>query len=90
MVKINPYYDENIDEKTTIRTFKNVRSQDLIWHKDLKNRRVEVLEVGKWFFQFDNQMPFEMKKGDVIEIPKMEFHRIIFFRGDLKLKIIEV
>ena len=89
MVRVNPYIDEYINENTLIRTFQNVKSDDLIWHEDLKNRKVEVLEVDKWFFQFDNQIPFELKVGDLIEIPKGIFHRVICSDGLLKLKISE-
>lgn len=89
MVEDNPYSDKYINEKTLIRTFQDFNIEDLIWHEDLNDRRVEVLEVGKWFFQFDNQMPFELKVGDFIEIPKGIFHRVIFSEGILRLKISE-
>lgn len=89
MVEDNPYSDKYINEKTLIRTFQNFNIEDLIWHEDLNDRRVEVLEVGKWFFQFDNQMPFELKVGDFIVIPKGIFHRVIFSEGILRLKISE-
>lgn len=89
MVEDNPYSDKYINEKTLIRTFQDFNIEDLIWHEDLNDRRVEVLEVGKWFFQFDNQMPFELKVGDFIVIPKGIFHRVIFSEGILRLKISE-
>lgn len=89
VVRVNPYNDKYINENTLIRTFQDVILEDLIWHEDLKDRKVEVLEVDKWFFQFDNQMPFELKVGDLIEIPKGMFHRVICSDGLLKLKISE-
>lgn len=86
---VKPYTDTYIDSKTFIRKFENVNRKDLIWHEDLCDREVEVLKVSKWYFQFDNQMPFELKKGDIIQIPKNQIHRLIFENGNLFLKISE-
>ena len=87
---MKPYIDSYIDNRTFLRKFEDVDEKDLIWHEDLRDREVEVLKVGKWSFQFDNQMPFELKKGDIIKIPKNEIHRLILHEGNLLLKISEI
>ena len=70
---VNPYIDKN-----NIRTFsKDTRVEDLVWHRDREDRTVTVLEGTGWCFQFDDGMPEELSVGDVLQIPKMVFHRLI-------------
>tara|TARA_Y100000287_G_scaffold180489_1_gene175440 strand:- start:1928 stop:2218 length:291 start_codon:yes stop_codon:yes gene_type:complete len=85
-----PYIDTYIDEKTFLRSFFHSNKEKFIWHSDLVDRKVEILHADYCFFQFDNQMPFELKLGDIIEIPKGQIHRIILSKGGLILKISEV
>ena len=47
------------------------------WHWDEENREVEILEGDGWYFQKDNELPFELKVGDIIKIKKGEYHRVI-------------
>jgi quercetin dioxygenase-like cupin family protein len=51
---------------------------------------VEILESDGWYFQFEDQLPTEMKKGDVLNIPKESYHRIIKGSNDLIVKIYEI
>lgn len=70
---VNPYIDKN-----SIRTFSsNTRDEDLVWHRDREDRTVTVLEGTGWSFQFDDGMPRSIIVGDIIEIPKMIFHRLL-------------
>jgi hypothetical protein len=63
----------------------------LIWHRDKNDRVITVLKCGKgWQFQFDNDLPFELKPDMEIEIAKEEFHRVIKGKGNLKVQIKEV
>lgn len=81
-----PYTDEIVSGKK-IRTFApNVESSELVWHRDKAHRKVTVLEGNGWFFQYDNKAPVELKEGDVLTIPKMEYHRL-FKAGENNLKI---
>jgi hypothetical protein len=64
-------------------------SDELTWHRDAHDRTVLVLEGSGWSFQRDNQMPFGIKKGDLIRIAAGEWHRVIPGTGDLKLMIKE-
>ena len=85
-----PYYDKRI-RGGFIRIFdENVKEDSLIWHRDLKNRQIEVLECKGWKFQRDNQQPIELKENETYEITAMEYHRLIKGIGPLKLKIKEL
>ena len=80
---MNPYQN-----KGNIRTFsKNVDPMDLIWHTDLEDRTIEILEGTGWQFQRDNELPLVLKEGDRIFIPKHQVHRVIKGETDLKIKI---
>ncbi len=82
------------DEKNTgykIRTFeKDVLEEDLIWHTDERTRLVEVIESKGWQFQFDDELPFGLQKGTIINIPKGKIHRIIKGDSNLIIKIKEI
>mgnify|MGYP003990652821 CR=1 FL=1 len=80
---MNPY-----ENKGNIRTFsKDVDPMELVWHQDKEDRNVEVLEGEGWQFQKDNELPFELVKGDRIFITEGRIHRILKGTTDLKIKI---
>jgi quercetin dioxygenase-like cupin family protein len=73
-----------------IRTFdENVDGHELVWHRDRKDRIVEVLEGSGWWFQMDNGLPVELKAGTELMIPKYTYHRVIKGETPLKIKITE-
>jgi quercetin dioxygenase-like cupin family protein len=79
-------YTESIKSEYIIREFDaNIDVSELVWHRDKKNRVVEVVSGKGWKFQMDNQLPIELKEGMVLQIPKETFHRI--GKGDTKLVI---
>jgi len=79
-------YTESIKSKYIVREFDaNIDVSELVWHRDKKNRVVEVVSGKGWKFQMDNQLPIELKEGMVLQIPKETFHRI--GKGDTKLVI---
>jgi len=63
--------------------------EELVWHRDRADRDVYVVEANGWQFQFDNEVPFEMREGDTIHIKKMDYHRILKGHDRLVLKILE-
>ena len=72
------------------RTFKSdVDSDELVWHKDKKDREVLIIESDGWEFQLDNQLPVVLKVGDITHIPKNTFHRVGRGNGELKIRIQE-
>lgn len=88
---MNKPYKDILYNNLTIREFnENVDSTELKWHRDKCNREVVVLEGEGWYFQFENSLPFELKKGDVIFIKEQEYHRVIKGNTKLKIKIYEI
>ena len=82
---MNPY-TEDTQDGYIIREFdSNIPNEELVWHRDKKNRVVEIIEGSGWRLQMDNKLPIELKEGMVIEIPKETYHRI--GRGNTKLVI---
>lgn len=80
---MKPYKDSS-----NIRVFsKDVEPLELVWHKDDEDRNIEILEGKGWKFQFDNELPLALTKGDRIFITKHRVHRVHKGKTDLKIKI---
>jgi len=80
---MKPYKDSS-----NIRVFsKDVKPLELVWHKDDEDRNIEILEGEGWKFQFDNELPLSLVKGDRIFITKHRVHRVHKGTTDLKIKI---
>ena len=78
------------EEGYIVRQFKEtVLDEELVWHRDKKSRTIEVLQGEGWKFQYDNQVPFEIKKGDSFFVEALQYHRLIKGTSDLILKISE-
>jgi quercetin dioxygenase-like cupin family protein len=85
-----PYTDNFLSEDERIRVFlEGVEEEDLIWHRDERDREVEVLGGTGWMIQFENELPKTLYEGDVISIPKMEYHRLIRGEDSLTIRILE-
>jgi hypothetical protein len=86
-----PYHDEKLTETSWIRTFDPsiVDSDEYVWHRDKKDRKVTVLEGEGWKFQFDNEIPQSINITEIIEIPRESYHRLIPGKTRLKLHIEE-
>jgi len=87
---LNRPYTQVVEDGYIIREFdKDVSSKELVWHRDENNRTVEVLEGEGWKFQYDNEIPFDLKVGDEFHIESCEYHRIIKGKTNLVLQIRE-
>lgn len=87
---MSPYNDYQYDN-FFYRVFnEDINDIEFVWHRDKRNRYIEVVECDGWKIQFDNKLPKELKEGDKIYIPLLEYHRIIKGKGRLVLKIKEV
>lgn len=87
---LNIPYTELKVSNGKIRVFReNVQEEHLVWHRDLKDRRLVVLEGFGWQLQYDNHEPMDLLEGHSYSIDKMEFHRIIKGEGDLVIRIYE-
>ena len=83
----NPYQEIQQGE-ITIRTFKkDVQDDELVWHRDKEDREVRVVKGSDWLFQREDNLPILLKEGDIIQIKKEEWHRIIKGRTDLIVEI---
>lgn len=83
-------YQEVINDNSRLREFKiNVDNDELVWHKDEKDRYVTILEGKDWQFQRDNELPFILKEGDTIFIAKETYHRVLKGSSNLLINIIE-
>jgi quercetin dioxygenase-like cupin family protein len=83
-------YSEKIKGNIKERVFKqNTDTTELVWHRDKKDREVKVMESNGWMFQMDNELPIVLKEGNVVNIPKNTYHRILRGQGDLKIRIKE-
>lgn len=87
---VNPYTQKQISPNTILREFsQSVESEELVWHRDRKDRHVEIIEGTGWKLQMDNKLPIELTEGDIVFIPKNTYHRIHKGTSNLKVKIQE-
>lgn len=90
MEQTSPYREIKM-KSATLRVFdQEVEEEDLVWHRDRKKRKIEVLESGNWKLQLDNNRPILLEKGMTYTIPKMVYHRVIKGQYDLVLRIQDV
>ena len=83
-------FEKSIYKKVFTRVFKeNVKKEQLIWHKDRKDRVVKVIYGTGWKLQMDNELPFELQIGQNYYIKKENFHRLHKGNSELKLEIKE-
>ena len=72
--------------KYLIREFsKDVSSEELVWHRDKKDRIVRVMRGKDWYLQMDNQIPKKLLEGKTYYIPAYNYHRLI--KGSDKLVV---
>lgn len=85
-----PFQEAQISKNVFLRTFeKSVPEDELIWHRDAFNRKIKVIESSGWYFQFDDKLPFLLVSGDVFDVPKEVWHRVIR-RNDCKNLTIQI
>jgi len=83
-------FEKSIYKNVFTRVFKqNVKKEQLIWHKDRKDRVVKVIYGTGWKLQMDNELPFELELGQNYYIKKENFHRLHKGNSELKLEIKE-
>lgn len=86
-----PFKQIDLSDNKVIRTFSSKTNQeDFSWHKDHQDREIKILDCGdNWKIQFENSLPQNIKKDDVIHIKAKEWHRVIKGTGNLVIKIIK-
>lgn len=81
-----PYTDKT-EGKLKIRIFESdIESDELVWHRDRADRIITILEGDGWMFQMDNDVPKLLEAGDILNVSKMEYHRL-YKAGTTPLKI---
>ncbi len=86
-----PYTNEYISSNKFIRTFDNLISADeLVWHRDRRDRQVKVIEGKNWKLQLDNELPKMLEYNKTYNIPKQVYHRLIKGDSNLVVEIVEL
>ena len=81
-----------VSETKFIRRFgKDVSDEELVWHRDEKERLIYVIHVDDgWSFQRDNQLPQKLVPNEtVIRIKAGDYHRLIKGEGHCVLYVEE-
>jgi len=89
---MKPYEHFQISEFKFIRRFsEDISDEDLVWHRDKKDRLIHVIHVGDgWSFQEDNKLPKELTSmSSVFRIEAGTYHRLIKGKGHCVLYIEE-
>ena len=85
---MNKPYQELRTFDTILRKFKeDVNEGELVWHRDRRDRKIEVLNNTNWMIQLEDEIPQQLK--ETIFIPKDTYHRLLKGTGDLDLRILE-
>tara|TARA_R110001592_G_scaffold274837_1_gene541833 strand:- start:2912 stop:3184 length:273 start_codon:yes stop_codon:yes gene_type:complete len=85
-VVAQPFSHKQIDNKTFLREFsETVDSNEMVWHRDRKDRYVKIIEGNGWKFQYDNKLPFSVYKNEQMFVPAGCYHRLI--KGTSKLVV---
>ena len=78
-----PYWED-----AEIRTFDpTIEDSEFVWHRDMEDREVEILEGEGWQFQLQKCLPWLLKPGMIFDINKLEYHRLIKGATPLKCRV---
>jgi len=78
-----PYWEDG-----EVRTFDpSIEDSEFVWHRDMEDREIEILEGEGWQFQLQKCLPWLLKKGMVFDIKKEEYHRLIKGATPLKCRV---
>ena len=84
-----PFTQETFDGKI-LRTFSSeVNEDELKWHYDLKDRKIQIIKGDNWELQMDKELPEKLTPLKEYFIPKGVYHRVIKGNGDLVVLIEE-
>lgn len=88
MSQQNKPYQELRTFDTIERKFKqDIPESELVWHRDRRDRKVQVIGQTDWMFQLEDEIPQQLK--NTIFIPKDTYHRLIKGTGELNILIQE-
>jgi len=85
-----PYKETRKTQNSFIREFsQNTRQEDLLWHKDRKDRIIRIIKSDGWKLQLAEGLPFPLLEGKNYFIPSHSWHRVVRGNGHLKILIQE-
>jgi len=83
-------FEQLTKDNKLIRTFSpEVDSDELVWHQDLRDRVVTIIESGGWQFQREDELPIKLMNEQVLFIPKQSWHRVLKGMSKLVVEIEE-
>ena len=81
-------YTDYIYKGYHVRHFsEDIEIDELVWHRDRKDRDITPIGKTAWQIQFDDELPQPIE--DCIFIPEGQWHRVIKGSGCLKILINE-
>jgi len=89
---IDGLYQEILIGGVKVRKFSKLTEiSSLVWHTDESDRYISVLHSDGWLFQYDNELPFVLGKGDLFMVGEGTYHRVLSgdSDGDLIVGIFE-
>ena len=87
---VEPYTDTDRVSNTFTRVFEcNLDNEELVWHRDRKDRLVKVKSGVEWQLQMDDELPVELLSNHIYFIEAKRYHRLIKGTGNLILEIKE-
>lgn len=84
-----PYSEERFDNRIKRIFDQSVAEEELIWHRDRKDRYVTVKEANGWKLQLDNQLPIHLEENESYFIKAEVYHRLLKGNGNLVIEIRE-
>lgn len=84
---IRPYIETLADGRVIRCFYADTSADELLWHYDLEDRLIRVIESGGWYFQMDDDLPQYLNNNDEIFIKKGEWHRVLGGMGNLVVEI---
>ena len=87
-LKDSPYQELKTFDFIYRKFTQDIDEEELVWHRDRRDREVKVLGNTDWQFQFEDSIPQQLQ--DTIFIPKNTYHRLIKGTGNLGIRILEL
>lgn len=85
-----PFTEYVISPEKVIRIFsKTIDENELVWHRDVQDRELAIIEGKDWMLQLENCLPIQLKETDKYKIEGMTYHRLIRGTTDLVVEILE-
>lgn len=85
--KDRPYQELKTSDIIQRKFTQDIEEEELVWHRDLKDREVTIIGETDWMFQLEDQLPQQLR--NTVFIPKNTYHRVVKGTGELNILIQE-